>query len=116
MTTTATRLRAQERKRLLAHLDALAAPDPDERAEAARKAADLLARKGLSWAALIPKSDKAHGADREPPTDWRADVLALLTRPDLDPSDRAFLHKLAGWRAPGADGLRRLREAMARTG
>ncbi len=115
MTATGTPLRARERKRLLDHLDALAAPDPADRAEAARKAADLLAKKGLAWAALIPVHDRDHDDD-EPTHDWRADLVATRARPDIDPSDRAFLHKLAGWRAPGADGLRRLRQIMARIG
>ena len=43
-----------------------------------------------------------------------ADVLALLNRPDLTPIDRAFLQKLAHWRAPGADGLHRLRAIAER--
>lgn len=108
-------LRRTERRQLLAHLEALGAPDPDTRATAAQKAAELLLRKGLSWPVLIPstlRSGEHH--DDEPAIDWRRDILDLLSRPDIDPDDRAFLHKLAGWRAPGTDGLRRLRQIVGR--
>ena len=104
-----TPLRMVERARLR-HLAALGAPDPGIRAEAAMKVAALVQRKGLDWPALIPAVEVGVTADVTPPPDWRAEVVALLARPDLDPVDRVFLHKLAGWRAPGADGLRRLRE------
>jgi len=53
---------APERKRLLAHLGTFGAPDPDERADAALKAAELLARKGPSRPVLIPAAGKGDDA------------------------------------------------------
>jgi hypothetical protein len=113
-TVTGARLRLLDRKQLLDHLAALSATDPDTRAEAARKAVELLRRKGLSWPTLIQPAERSPDTAEAPPLDWHGEVLALLDHPDIDPADRAFLHKLAGWRAPGADGLRRLREIAAR--
>lgn len=107
---TGTPLRTVERRQLLNQLATLGAPDPATRADAALKVADTMARKGLSWSMLIPGAEVGTTSDVTPPPEWRAEVVALLARPDLDPADRAFLHKLSGWRAPGGDGLRRLRE------
>ena len=103
-------LRETERRQLLAALATLGSPDPASRAEAALKVSNMMARKGLSWSTLLPATEAGNGGDSAPPPDWRAEVVALLARPDLDPVDRLFLHKMAGWRAPGADGVRRLRE------
>ncbi len=116
MTTPATtRLRLTDRKALLNHLAALSADDADTRAEAAQKAVELLRRKGLSWHGLIQPAERARdNPDERAPLDWHAEVLALLDHPDIGPDDKAFLRKLAGWRAPGADGMRRLREIAAR--
>ena len=97
-------LRMVERRQLLNHLATLAAPDSGTRADAALKVAELVARKGLSWPALIPAAETGDGDDVAPPADWRADVAALLARPDLGSADRAFLAKLSGWRAPGVEG------------
>ena len=109
-----TPLRLTDRKKLLAYLAALGAPEPEIRAGAALKADEMVKRKGLTWFALIPAAEQNDTVNETPPPGWRADVLALLNRPDLTPIDRAFLQKLAHWRAPGADGLHRLRAIAER--
>ncbi len=54
------------------------------------------------------------GAVEPVPIDWREQALALIRHPALDEVDRVFVHKLLGWRRPGADGWRRLREINER--
>ncbi len=113
--TLAASLRMTDRKRLLSHLVKLGAPDPEQRAAAALQATELLQRKGLSWAALFPI-----GQDDNKPTlaasDWRAQALGLAEHPDLAPDERTYVLKVAGWRAPGAAALVRLRQIAERVG
>ncbi len=105
-------LRMTDRKRLLSHLIRLGAADPGQRAAAALQATELLQRRGLSWAALVPvgRDDEAAGA----PPDWRAQALDLAEHPALAPDERIYLLKIAGWRVPGAAALVRLREIAER--
>ena len=51
-----------------------------------------------------------------PPPDWRTQALVLAHHPVITGPERAFLLKLASWRAPGVEGLTRLREIAGRTG
>lgn len=106
-------LRAKERVQFLGHLAALGAPDPETRAAAALRVAQTMARKGLSWSTLIPGTEPGEQGDAAP-ADWRAEALELVRNPELAEADRAFLLKLAAWRAPGVNGLRRLREIAGR--
>jgi len=107
-------LRMTDRKRLLSHLVKLGAPDPSQRAAAALQATELLQRKGLSWAAIVPVG-RDDDADDVPP-DWRAMALELAEHPALAPDERIYLLKIAGWRVPGAAALVRLREIAERVG
>ena len=107
-----TPLRVKERKQLLADLEALGAPETETRAEAARRVAGLVARKGLSWAALLDAGEPAE--EVAVPADWRAQALDLLRHPGTATHERAFLRRLSGWRAPGVDGLARLRAIAER--
>lgn len=107
-------LRMTDRKRLLSHLVKLGAPDPGLRAAAALKATELLQRRGLSWAALVPVG-RDDDADDVPP-DWRALALELAEHPALAPDERVYVLKVAGWRVPGAAALVRLREIAERVG
>jgi hypothetical protein len=107
-------LRMTDRKRLLSHLIKLGAADPGQRAAAALQATELLQRKGLSWAALVPVG-RDDDADEAPP-DWRAQALELAEHPALVPDERTYLLKIAGWRVPGAAALVRLREIAERVG
>ena len=81
----------------------------------ALEATELLQRKGLSWAALVPIGRDDDGDDALPP-DWRAHVLELAEHPALAPDECTYLVKLAGWRVPGAAALVRLREIAERVG
>ncbi len=112
--TAALPLRHTDRKRLLSHLVKLGAPDPGQRAAAALLATELLQRKGLSWAALVPvgRDDDADDV----PSDWRAQALELAEHPALAPDERIYLLKIAGWRVPGAAALVQLREIAERVG
>ncbi len=107
-------LRMTDRKRLLSHLVKLGAADPGQRAAAALQATELLQRKGLSWAALVPVGHDDDAADVPP--DWRAQALELAEHPALAPDERIYLLKIAGWRVPGAAALVRLRELAERAG
>jgi len=107
-------LRMTDRKRLLSHLIKLGAADPGQRAAAALQATEMLQRKGLSWASLVPV-EHDDGND-DPPSDWRAQVLELAEHPALAPDERTYLLKIAGWRVPGAVALVRLREITERVG
>jgi hypothetical protein len=109
-----TPLRAKERKQLLANLHALGAPEPEARAEAALRVSALVARKGLSWEALFDAGEPA--PDTAPPDDWRARALDLLRHRGVTAAERIFLRKMTNWRAPGTDGLTRLREIAERVG
>ena len=107
-------LRQTDRRRLLAHLVKLGDEDPDQRAKAALAATDLLRRKGLDWSALVPAgSGKAGDALAR---DWKEQAIELANCADLTPTERAFVLKMVGWKAPGADGLVRLREIAERVG
>jgi len=108
-------LRMTDRRRLLSHLVKLGAADPGQRAAAALQATELLQRKGLSWAALVPVGPDDDGDDALPP-DWRAQALELAEHPALAPDERIYLLKIAGWRVPGAAALVRLREIAERVG
>jgi len=110
----ATSLRMTDRKRLLGHLLKLGDENPEQRAKAALAATELLQRKGLSWAALVPVG-RDDDAD-EVPLDWRAQALELAEHPALAPDERVYLLKVAGWRVPGAAALVRLREIAERVG
>jgi len=60
--------------------------DPGQRAAAALQATELLQRKGLSWAALVPV-----GRDDDAlPPDWRAQALELAEHPALAPDERTY--------------------------
>jgi len=107
-------LRMTDRKRLLSHLVKLGAADPGQRAAAALQATELLQRKGLSWAALVPVGHDDDAADVPP--DWRAQAVKLAEHPALAPDERTFLLKIAGWRVPGAAALVRLQEIAERVG
>jgi hypothetical protein len=109
-----TPLRARERQQLLANLHALGAPESEARAEAALRVAELVARKGLSWEALLDAGEPME--EPEAPADWRAQALDLLRHPALTPADRTFLRKVTNWRAPGTDALARLRAIAERVG
>ena len=107
-------LRMTDRKRLLSHLVKLGASDPCQRAAAALQATELLQRKGLSWAALVP-AGRDDDDDVLPP-DWRAQALEMAEHPAIAPDERTYLLKVAGWRVPGAAALVRLREIAGRVG
>jgi len=111
---TAAGLRMTDRKRLLSHLIKLGAADLGQRAAAALQATELLQRKGLSWATLVPvgRDDDAY----EAPPDWRAQALELAEHPVVAPDERIYLLKIAGWRVPGAAALVRLGEIAERVG
>jgi hypothetical protein len=112
---TAAGLRHTDQKRLLGYLLKLGAADPGQRAAAALQATELLQRKGLSWAALVPVGPDNDGDDALP-SDWRAQALELAEHPALAPNERTYLLKIAGWRVPGAAALVRLRELAERVG
>ncbi len=112
--TAAVRLRHTDRKRLLGHLLHLGDPSPERRAQAALDATGLLERKGLSWSALLPPGRAADTGTV--PHDWQRTALALSVHPGVTPNESVFLNKLSGWRAPGADGLARLRDIADRVG
>ena len=107
-------LRQTDRKCLLRHLANLGASDPEQRAKAALAASELLQERGVSWAGLLQIDPDA--GDDVPVFDWRAAAEQLAVRADLSRSDRAFALRLTKWKAPGAEGLARLREIVARVG
>ena len=108
-------LRQTDRKCLLRHLANLGATDPEQRAKAALAAFELLQERGVTWAGLL-QIDPDAGDDDVPVFDWRAAAEQLTVRADLSRSDRAFALRLTKWKAPGAEGLARLREIVARVG
>ena len=113
--TAATSLRQTDRKRLLGHLLKLSDGDPAQRAKAALAATELLQRKGLSWASLVP-TGPGEASNGSLVRDWKAQALDLANCADLTPAERAIVLKVAGWKSPGADGLERLREIAERVG
>jgi hypothetical protein len=52
----------------------------------------------------------------EAPADWRVQALDLLRHAGVTAADKAFLRKVTNWRAPGMDGLTRLRAIAERAG
>ena len=110
-----TKLRVTVRHKLLRHLEQLADADPQQRAAAALAASQLMRQHGLEWRALLPAGSHATEASTPPP-DWRTQALVLAHHPAVTGSEQAFLFRLAGWRAPGSDGLARLREIAGRAG
>ena len=88
-------LRLTDCKTLLRHLARLGASDPEQRAEAALAASDLLRRKGVPWTALIPIE-----REDEPIGDWPASATRLLDHPNLTTDERAYVKKVAAWRSP----------------
>ena len=116
-TTAALSLRHTDRKRLLGYLMKLGAPNARERAAAALAADKLLQAKGLPWASLVPVGrDDAADDSNGPALDWRAAALQLSACADLTPLERAYALRLTKWRAPGSDGLIRIREMAERVG
>ena len=109
-------LRMLDRKRLLTHLADLSSSEPECRARAALAATDLLHRKGLSWEALISGVVREDAGGDRSSDNWHAEALALLNRSDLTPDERSVLLKLSAWRAPGIEGLKRLRAIAERVG
>ena len=105
-------LRPTDRKRLLAVLSGLASPDATKRAKAAIDASEMLAAKGVSWPSLIPQG--APAAATEAPEDWKQKARQLLQHDGITAAETTTLKKLLGWRAPGTEGLSRLREIAAR--
>ena len=107
-------LRPTDRKRLLALLNALGSEDASKRAKAALDASELVSAKGVAWPSII-----AGGAPAGPSKaadDWKQKARCLLERDGLTMSERATIEKLLGWRAPGTEGLSRLREITGRIG
>ena len=107
-------LRPTDRKRLLSFLNALGSEDAGKRAKAALAASELIATKGVAWPSLIPGGDL--GAPIKAPDDWKRKARRLLEMDGLTMSERGTIEKLLGWRAPGTEGLFRLREIAARVG
>ena len=103
------------RHKLLRHLERLGDADPERRAAAALAASQIMGQHGLEWHALLPAGSYATEASTPPP-DWRTQALVLAHHPVITGPERAFLLKLASWRAPGVEGLTRLREIAGRTG
>jgi hypothetical protein len=114
--TIAPALRYTDRRRLLAHLARLGAPDPERRAAAALWVSSLLQRKGLSWETLVPPAREDDVTPAPAPVDWPRRALVLSVHPALTPDERAYAAKVSGWRAPGAAALVRLRELAERAG
>ena len=110
-----TKLQITVRHKLLRHLEQLADADPQQRASAALAVSQIMQRHGLEWRALLPAGSHATEAST-PPADWRTQALVLAHHPAVTAADRALLLKIAGWRAPGSDGLARLREIAGRVG
>ena len=104
-------LRLTDRKVLLRHLSKLSAPDPEQRAQAALEASELLRRKGVPWTALIPLE-----REDEPVGGWPAPATRLLDHPDLTAEERAYVKKVSVWRSPGTDCLARLHGIAQRVG
>ena len=116
-TQTVADLRHTDRKRLLRYLTKLGAPVARDRAAAARAADKLLQAKGIPWASLVPAGPNDAADDSDGPAlDWRALAFQLSECADLSPSDRTYALKLTRWRAPGSDGLVRLREMARQVG
>ncbi len=110
-----TSLRQTDRRRLLAYLVKLGHQDPDQRAQAALDATELLQRKGLDWSALVPTgTGKAAGNGLA--HDWKSQAAELANCSDLTQPERAFMLKLLAWKTPGADGIARMREIAERVG
>ena len=111
-------LRQTDRKRLLRHLVKLGASDPGDRADAALAVTTLLESKGIAWSSLVPTARNDTTADDGDgrALDWRALAFRLSEHADLAPPDRAYALRLTKWRAPGCDGLNRLREMAGRLG
>lgn len=68
----------------------------------------------MSWEAVIDAGEPVD--EPAAPPDWRVQALDLLRHPGLSAADPTFLRRVANWRAPGADGLARLREIGERVG
>ena len=111
--TAMTSLRQTDRRRLLAFLVKLGHQDPEQRAQAALAATELLQRKGLGWDALVP-TGSGKGGGNGLAHDWKAQAVELANCPDLTPPERAFMLKLLGWKTPGADGLARMQAIAER--
>ena len=109
-------LRMLDRRRLLAHLSDLGSSEPECRARAALAATDLLHRKGLSWESLIAGVTREDAGGGHSSDNWHMKVFALLDRCDLTADERSFLLKMSAWRAPGIEGLKRLRAIAERVG
>ena len=108
-----TSLRQTDRRRLLAYLTKLGDENPDLRAKAALAATVLLHRKGLDWSALIPTGSGKGDSDGLA-HDWKLQAVELANHNGLTSAERNFVMKVAGWRAPGAEGLVRLRAIAER--
>ena len=113
--TAVTTLRLTDRKRLLHHMSKLSHVDPQQRADAALAATELLEAKGLSWSALVPL-DRTEVTGTAPGGNWQALALALTVHHGVSPSDQAYAHKVAGWKSPGVDGMARLRSIADQVG
>ena len=107
-TQTIAALRPTDRKCLLRYLGKLGSPNPEQRAKAALAADNLLQDRGVSWAGLLGIAAAAD--DDTPVFDWKAAAERLAVHADLSASDRAYALRLTKWRAPGTEGLARLRE------
>ena len=103
-----------DRKRLLALLIALGSQDAAKKAKAALDAAELVAAKGVGWPSLIPGGEPV--APSKAPDDWKQKARRLLDDYSLTAAEAATMAKLLGWRAPGKEGLGRLRDIAARVG
>ena len=75
-------------------------------------ATQLLEGKGISWDALVPV-DRAEPSAVTPP-DWRSVALDLATHPGITPTERSYVLKVSAWKAPGVEGLARLRAIAER--
>lgn len=96
-------LRTRVRRRLLGHLEQLGAADPGQRAEAALAAAQIMSQQGLEWRSLLPAG--AGVAPENTPPDWRSQAVTLAHHANITAPEKAYLLKIAAWRAPGADGM-----------
>ena len=107
-------MRSRLRCQLLGHLEQLGAADPERRAEAALAASEMMRQQGLEWRSLLPPAEGVK-AENTPP-DWRSQVMVLAHHADTTAAEQAFLLKIAGWRAPGADGTAQIRAVAKRLG
>ena len=83
------------RRRLLGHLEQLGVANPEQRAEAALAATQILRDQGLSWRSLLPAGPNAT-AENAPLPDWRNRAIALVHHADITAPERAYLLKMAG--------------------